>query len=363
MKVNAVFLHMDGSRSSQLITIGESFIEINDRIYKWSQLNIRLSGNRNNLLYFENDSMSFYIRVNKELMTFLKGIEHLELQKILKKKRSNLSLEVGLILIIIVTFFGMFGSIYFFKNPLSQMIVEKIPYEYEKIIGEKLSGFGISSAGGKVLNPELEEELKILIAPLIEELPQKYKDIKLSVTSSSDINAFAMPGGYISFNLGLLKEAKSCEEILGVAAHEIAHITNRHVLTGLVQTLSIYAIVGLFFGDVSGIIAVLSESGSALMRLSFSRDIETQADEEGLRLLAKAGYDESGLISFFNILKNNRKKESSNETAVMERFLSTHPVTDDRIAHIKMFAKKMQIKQSNTKCNINKIKEHLRIKK
>ena len=77
-----------------------------------------------------------------------------------------------------------------------------------------------------------------------------------------------------------LKKANSAEEILGVAAHEIAHITQRHVLRNMIQALGVFSLFQLVLGDITGIIAVLSDQGSFLLMKGFSRSIEEDADEK-----------------------------------------------------------------------------------
>jgi predicted Zn-dependent protease len=135
------------------------------------------------------------------------------------------------------------------------------------------------------------------------------------------INAFAVPGGYVVVNSGLIKAADSAEEVAGVLAHEVQHVERRHTLKNLIQSLGWRAVVSLALGDVSGSIA--ASAAANVGALKFSRDLESQADLGGLAALRKVGISPNGMLRFFT-------KLASQEGAPVP-FLSNHPASVQRL--------------------------------
>lgn len=138
------------------------------------------------------------------------------------------------------------------------------------------------------------------------------------VADDESVNAFAMPGGFIVMNTGLLTLADNAEQVAGVLAHEIQHVEKRHSLNGMVKSAGLMVTVCLVFGDLSGVAAL----GSDLIRLKFSRQHEAEADIEGLKALVVSGISPTGMRDFF-------RKMSEKETLGLEWF-SSHPASNDR---------------------------------
>ena len=158
---------------------------------------------------------------------------------------------------------------------------------------------------------------------------------RFRVVNASDINAFALPGGYIYLNRGIIDNAKTEGEVAGVLAHEIAHSALRH---GTHQASKAYAaqaglqiLGGLLGGKVGGntaqILNTVGGVGLNALFLKFSRELETQADVRGAQILAASGYTPADMVSFFNQLA---KVDKSRKTT----WLSHHPAPPDRIARI-----------------------------
>jgi predicted Zn-dependent protease len=125
----------------------------------------------------------------------------------------------------------------------------------------------------------------------------------------------------------LILAADHPEEIAGVLGHEIAHITEQHSVEQIISSLGVFAIVQAFFGDISGLAAVIIDGGARLLTMSFSREAESEADDIGLRYLQAAGIDPSGLLSFFEKLRKTEGISGGPALAL----LSTHPATEERI--------------------------------
>ncbi|HYO77437.1 MAG TPA: M48 family metallopeptidase [Thermoanaerobaculia bacterium] len=159
---------------------------------------------------------------------------------------------------------------------------------------------------------------------------------RFRVVNASDINAFALPGGYIYINRGIIENAKNEGEIAGVVAHEIAHSALRH---GTHQASKAYAaqaglqiLGGLLGGKVGNntaqILNTVGGVGLNALFLKFSRELETQADVRGAQILAASGYSPNDMVSFFDQLA---KVDKSRKTT----WLSHHPAPPDRQARIR----------------------------
>ena len=158
------------------------------------------------------------------------------------------------------------------------------------------------------------------------------------MVNDSRINAFAGPGGYIGTNIGLLTAAETESELAGVLAHEIAHVTQRHLARafdaagrrGLQTTAAMIAAILIGTQDSSaGAAAVTAASAMGVQQqINFTRANEKEADRVGIRALADAGFDPHGMAAFFEKLQKNAKLYGTRPP----EFLSTHPVTTDRIA-------------------------------
>lgn len=158
---------------------------------------------------------------------------------------------------------------------------------------------------------------------------------RFRVVNASDINAFALPGGYIYLNRGIIENARNEGEVAGVLAHEIAHSALRH---GTHQASKAYAaqaglqiLGGLLGGKVGNntaqILNTVGGIGMNALFLKFSRELETQADIRGAQILAASGYTPADMVSFFHQLE---KVDKSKKTT----WLSHHPAPPDRIARI-----------------------------
>ena len=165
------------------------------------------------------------------------------------------------------------------------------------------------------------------------------------------INAFALPGGNIGVHTGLIMAAQSESEMAGVVAHEIAHVTQRHIARMINNqqssqwvSLAAMAIAILAARSNSQIAEAAAAIGPALVvqqQLNYSRDFEREADRMGLQLLEKAGFDPQGMAIFFERLQRATRVYEGGAPA----FLRTHPVTHERIADIQSRAQELRYRQ------------------
>lgn len=177
------------------------------------------------------------------------------------------------------------------------------------------------------------------------------------------INAFATLGGYVAVNSGLILAADEEDEVAGVLAHEISHVTQQHVLRGaekaqreslpiLLATLG--AIIaaqkagGTSSGDASSA-ALMTGMGLLQQRqIDYTRDNEAEADRIGIRLLANAGYNPEAMADFFQTLQGVVRMNQGDERAAVPGYLQTHPLTLARISEARERAAKLEANLKNT---------------
>ncbi|MBM3215304.1 peptidase M48 [Candidatus Poribacteria bacterium] len=178
------------------------------------------------------------------------------------------------------------------------------------------------------------------ITSYVEDLTQrlakvcKRRDVayRSRVVESEEINAFAVPGGYVYVNIGLIRAAKNESELAGVIGHEIGHVVGRHGAKQLSKQYGIEILVKMVTGSdptlTEQIVGTMLNVGATGLLLKYSREDESQADSLGVQNLYDAGLDPNGLANFFETLLT---EEGGGRTTKLEQMLSTHPPTGDRI--------------------------------
>lgn len=160
---------------------------------------------------------------------------------------------------------------------------------------------------------------------------------QFKVVNASDINAFALPGGYMYVNRGLIEAARNEGQLAGVMAHEMAHVALRHGTSQASKAYVAQTGLGLLGGLVGKDdpsaeqrIAALGGFGLNTLFLKFSRTAEEQADVTGAQMMAEAGYDPADMVDFFEILAAEQDRNPSK----VEQFFSSHPAPANRAARI-----------------------------
>lgn len=166
------------------------------------------------------------------------------------------------------------------------------------------------------------------------------QEFEFFVMQDPQINAFALPGGFVGINSGLLLAAQSESEVAGVVGHEVAHVTQRHIARminqqGQNQLMSIAALAVAILAarsnsQVSEAAMVLGQAGVVQSQLNFTRDNEREADRVGLQMLDAAGFDPRGMAVFFERLQRATRVYEGGAPS----YLRTHPLTFERIADI-----------------------------
>ena len=198
-------------------------------------------------------------------------------------------------------------------------------------------------AFGKRMSQEVERETRLLDDPVITEYVNRlgqnlvrHSDAKvpftIKVIESDEVNAFALPGGYLFVNTALIRRAGNEAELAGVLAHEIAHVAARHGTKQATRgELIDYASIPLLFTGGWAGFAARRAIGLAVPTglLRFSRGMETEADRLGLEYLYRSGYDPVACIDFFEKMNSLNK----GKPGTIARMFSSHPMTGDRIRH------------------------------
>ena len=214
---------------------------------------------------------------------------------------------------------------------LAELVTPIIPTSWETALGEsvvqQLAPIDRQCADGR-----LKDSVDGIVARLAAARPDSPYRFHVTVVDGPVFNAFAAPGGQIVVFRKMLQSAENPEELAGVLAHEMQHIYHRHAMKALVRDLSIAAIVGAVFGDITGIGALAVTAGRTLTTLHYSRETESEADREGLRLLQAARIDPAGMVRFFETLKKQT------DASGLPAYLSTHPDTEQRLAEMKTLA-------------------------
>jgi len=163
--------------------------------------------------------------------------------------------------------------------------------------------------------------------------PQPFR-YRFNVIADDEINAFAAPAGYIYINTGTIQKARNVSELAGVIAHEIGHVVKRHIAQNYnrAQATSALHQIGVMAAGMAGGQAAASLvdaaggfAGMAYLN-SFGRDAEREADVFAVQVMANAGYDPRGLVTFFETLRAEGGQSAPS-------FLSSHPETTDRTAN------------------------------
>jgi predicted Zn-dependent protease len=199
---------------------------------------------------------------------------------------------------------------------------------------------------GQRLQKEVEAEVTSLrlsaLSQLVNGIGTRLKDASaepafrifpysFQVVDSPEVNAFALPGGPIYLNSGLIELCETEDQLASVVAHEMSHVAARHttqMLTTLnLSQLAIIAAVSVIPVPMPPIAWEGAKLGYVLSLLRYSRGKEAEADRLGIRLMNEAGYDPDEMASMFRKLAEQQRSLPS----LLERFVSSHPLSEDRV--------------------------------
>jgi predicted Zn-dependent protease len=185
-----------------------------------------------------------------------------------------------------------------------------------------------------VQDPELNRYINVLGDSISRLTSRRDLDWHFFIVDSKEVNAFAVPGGFVYVNRGLIERADKMDEVAGVLGHEIGHVVRRHTVKQMEKeqganvgiTLAC-VLTGVCNSQVAG--AAIQVGGGALFA-RFSRQDEAEADQEGFDNVVRAGISPEGMVSMFRKLLEERKTRP----AGVEAWFLTHPLEEDRITAV-----------------------------
>ncbi len=210
-------------------------------------------------------------------------------------------------------------------------LVAKVPAEWEE------------SFGAQVIQEMQQEEifvtdsnqlarLEAVAQPLLEVVPAGRRPAHFYIIEEESPNAFALPGGPVVVTTGLLEMVDTPEELLGVLAHEMAHVSEKHIARSLIASAGPMVIFGIFLHSGNGLANLLSVGSQIMVQQGFSQEYEIEADDVGWKYLVKANIDPRGMISTFKKLK--AWEQTMDLGLDLPQAFSSHPALDKRIARL-----------------------------
>jgi beta-barrel assembly-enhancing protease len=192
-----------------------------------------------------------------------------------------------------------------------------------------------------VQDPEIHQYINVLGDSIAGVADERNLDWQFYVVNSREVNAFAVPGGFIYVNRGLIERAPVMSQLAGVLGHEIGHVTNRHSVEQMQKAqkanigLTVFCVLQPAICNNQAAGAAIQAGGGALFA-KFSRDAENEADAVGVQYTTRAGINPNGIPEMFEILLEERNTRPGG----VEAWFSTHPLEEDRIANTRaMIAK------------------------
>jgi predicted Zn-dependent protease len=270
-----------------------------------------------------------------------------------KKTLNNLFIGSSILLVLFLVFIV---CLFLAKDKMVKSLAKQVPVEWEQKVGDQLFST-ISSDYSFVQNDSLKKVFLTIAEPLFSQVEKAGYKVDLYFVKDPTINAFALPGGKVIVQTGLIENATSWEEVMGVLGHELAHVTERHHVRGIINNVGIFVILSAVLGDVSALVGTFASMGGDLASLANSRSFENEADETSWDYLVDAKIDPNGLISFFEILQNETAADSTKKESIDLSFLSTHPNTQKRIDNLKEKEKKLNQTFTPLPDNFNSFKE------
>lgn len=224
-------------------------------------------------------------------------------------------------IVVLVSLVAVGALVLWLLGALAERMVGLVPTSVDVALGEQ-NWEQLAPPDSRCTDPELLAYVDSLTAPLLPHAGDTFA-FQFVVVESSEVNAFALPGGFVTINMGLLEAAESGEEIAAVLGHEMTHVTARHGMRGVLRKVGGLAFVMMIFGGTDlETIAYVAES---LAGQAFSRDQEREADEGGRAMLMAAGVDPTGMATFFD-----RLEAEQGELPGAVQLLSTHPNPGER---------------------------------
>lgn len=191
-----------------------------------------------------------------------------------------------------------------------------------------------------VLDPEFVSYVDEIGREIVSRLDGSVFDYRFSVVRDPSINAFAVPGGFIYVNTGLISRARNDDEVAAVLGHEVAHVHAHHMVRQQEksQLLNYASLLAMLGAVVQPGLAGLAAAAGQAAQLKYRREFEQEADFLGVRYLQGTGYDPRAMLDFFKKLD----EESRVAASLLPPYLRSHPMTEERLNHLEAILKAKQ---------------------
>lgn len=249
--------------------------------------------------------------------------------------------KVALALVLALALAGFAG--YFLMHNSYKLI----PIAWDSKVGEQAEP-NLKEFGLVCQSPQTVKDLKKLLPYFVpKDTPYSY-DIQIINTNIE--NAFALPGGKLTFFSQTIKNAQSYAELAGILAHEVGHVEHRHGMQQLSQYMALRLILALAFGmtDDVTLLATAADVGALLILLKNSRDHERDADRYAAQKLLEAGISNKPLRDFFERITREHRQDMES----IPDFLLTHPADAERIGFFAKYEDKHQEKFRHARQNL-----------
>lgn len=238
------------------------------------------------------------------------------------KRKSKVSSTAAAFIALAVVVVAIIPLTYFILFPFAaEKVAEQLPLKYEQQLGDAVYT--------SMVQPNVIDDSSTVFMNAFFALLNYESDYPIHITVVNDkvVNAFALPGGKIVVHRGIIEKMDDYEELVALLSHEFSHVQQRHTTKNICRSLSSYLFISLLLGDAGGLTALIAENANQIKQLNYSRELEEEADREGMKLMQQHHVDIEGMKHLFEKLKKEEAKAGDSTPA----FLRTHPLTQERI--------------------------------
>ena len=354
---------LEGGRAGAQVHVGPEGIKASTAegrhfVVPYAELHLERGGASGKMLFCKNRDRS--LSIFTEDVQVLRNLRRSGNRRVLEQLRQidseHRTKGMRTMALLLLTGLILLGAVLLLPSlwrSMREAAVNAIPNSVDKNIG-KMAIESMDLGGQEIKNPRVVKAIQRMVDRLAEQVPDKDLKFETRVLRHEQQNAFALPGGQIVVFSGLMQQAEKPEEVAGVLAHEIAHVTERHGIERLVQGLGVIGALQLLLGDVGGLLATAGELLTLAAINSYSRDQESEADREGVALMHRAQLNPAALADFLQKLgvdateqgeaetpSEDAERETEKDSGLQEvgesiaGWLGTHPQTEARVEAIR----------------------------
>jgi beta-barrel assembly-enhancing protease len=233
--------------------------------------------------------------------------------------------NIGMVGVLFLAFVATIVLGYFYVLPLvADHLADNFPVEYEISMGTKMYDQILTDSKIDTIKTEAINHFFHLL-----HTDNRYP-VKITVIKDSIVNAYALPGGGIIVYDAILHKMKNSAELAALLSHEYSHITLKHTTRNVFRSIAGYLFISVIFSDANGLANLVIDNANKLRNLSYSRELEHEADENGLHILQSNHIAPTGMVQLFETLKKQNDIQ-------IDEIISTHPDLDNRIDFVKQY--------------------------